>query len=138
MKRYPVSSRIHGHVSAVGGPTPGFPYCITYSSGGTEIPLRQWCVVAMRYNGWDSRVYVNGQLDAWEFRNPFPYSDGLFNGGEDGEAFTVGAVHRSGEWGNFYTGRIGGLAVFDRALSEDELANFGSPAKYQMPVAESK
>lgn len=135
MKRYPVANRIHGHVSSVGGPTPGFRYCVSYSSGATTIPLQQWCAVAMRYDGKDSRVYVDGRLDAWEFRNPFPYSDGLFDGGVEGEAFTVGAVHRGNEWGNFYGGRLGGLAVFDRALSDDEIAKFGTTLEYQTPDA---
>jgi hypothetical protein len=45
---------------------------------------------------------------------------GLFDGGEDGSDFTVGAVHRLGEMGNNFVGQIGGIAVFDRALSDDE------------------
>jgi len=121
MKRYPLANRIHGHVSAVGGPTAGESYCITYSSGATEIPMGRWVCLAMTYNGRESRVYVNGRLDALEHYNPFPYSDGLFAGGADGADFTVGAVHRSGTWGNFFGGQIGGLAIFRRALSEREL-----------------
>lgn len=121
MKRYPLANRIHGHVSAVGGPTPGEEFCITYSSGATEIPLGRWVCLAMTYDGRASRVYVNGRLDALEHFNPFPYSDGLFDGGADGADFTVGAVHRSGIWGNFFGGQIGGLAIFRRALGESEL-----------------
>ena len=34
--------------------------------------------------------------------------------------FTVGAVDREGEIGNFFTGRIGGLAMYNRALSPAE------------------
>lgn len=122
MKRYPVKNRIHGHVSGVGGPTPGERFCITYSSGATEIGFDRWYCVAMTYDGRMSRVYVNGKLDAWEHRNPFPYSDGLYDGGEEGADFTVGAVHRAGEWGNFFGGDMGGLAIFDRALRGEELA----------------
>lgn len=122
MKRYPVSNRIHGHVSAIGGGTPGNKYCITYSSGATAIPLGEWQCLAMSYDGKASRVFVNGKLDAWELRNPFPYEDGIFDGGEDGAAFTVGAVHRGGSWGNFFGGTIGGLAVFKRALTDAEIA----------------
>lgn len=121
MKRYPVHHRIHGHVSAVGGPTPGEKFCITYSSGATEIGFDQWYCVAMSYDGKFSRVYVNGKLDAWEHRNPFPYEDGLFDGGENGADFTVGGVHRGGEWGNFFDGIMAGVAVFNRALSDEEL-----------------
>jgi len=123
MKRYPLANRIHGHVSAIGGPTPGDDFCITYSSGKTEIPLRSWQLLVMRYDSKESRVYVNGKLDALEQYNPFPYADGLFDGGEDGSPFTVGAVHRGGSWGNFFGGRLGGLAVFNRALSDEEIAS---------------
>ncbi|TLD69930.1 LamG domain-containing protein [Phragmitibacter flavus] len=121
MKRYPVKDRIHGHVSAVGGPTPGEKFCITYSSGATEIGFEDWYCVAMTYDGKASRVYVNGKLDTWEQRNPFAYEDGLFDGGDDGADFTVGAVHRGGEWGNFFDGKMAGVAVFNRALSAEEL-----------------
>ncbi|NLT70156.1 MAG: LamG domain-containing protein [Verrucomicrobiaceae bacterium] len=121
MKRYPVRDRIHGHVSAVGGPTAGEKYCITYATGATEIGFDAWHCVAMTYDGASSRVYVDGKLDAWEHRNPFPYTEGLFEGGEDGADFTVGAVHRGGEWGNFFGGDMGGVAVYRRALGEAEL-----------------
>lgn len=121
MKRYPLANRIHGHVSAVGGPTPGEEFCITYSSGVTEVPLHQWHCLAMTYDGQASRVYVDGKLDALKQYNPFPYPDGLFDGGAVGADFTVGAVHRGGTWGNFFGGQIGGLAIFKRALSEAEM-----------------
>ncbi|MEI8292266.1 MAG: LamG domain-containing protein, partial [Verrucomicrobiota bacterium] len=56
-----------------------------------------------------------------EHYNPFPYPDGIYNGGKEGAPFTVGAVHRGGEWGNFFGGQIGGLAIFQRALTETEM-----------------
>jgi hypothetical protein len=121
MKRYPLANRTHGHVSAIGGATPGDKACITYSSGATEIPLHEWHCLAMTYDGRESRVYVDGKLDALEHYNPFPYADGLFDGGAKGAPFTVGAVHRGGEWGNFFGGQIGGLAIFRRALNEAEM-----------------
>lgn len=62
MQRYRVSDRIHGHVSAVGGPTPGNKVCITYSSGATDIPLNEWHCIAMTYDGTASRVYIDGRL----------------------------------------------------------------------------
>ncbi len=135
MVRYPLANRIHGHVSAIGGPTPGDRFCITYSSGATEIPFGQWVCLALRYDGRESRVYVNGRLDALEHYNPFPFPDGLFEGGADGADFTVGAVHRGGEWGNFFSGRIAGLAVFTRALSDDELALLGELGTTPLPTS---
>jgi hypothetical protein len=133
MKRYPLANRIHGHVSAIGGPTPGEDFCITYSSGATEIPMQSWQFLVMRYDGAESRVYVNGKLDALEQYNPFPYPDGLFDGGEDGADFTVGAVHRGGEWGNFFGGRLGGLAVFDRALTDREIESLAEMTGHSAP-----
>lgn len=121
MKRYPLANRIHGHVSAIGGPTPGDDFCITYSSGATEIPMKKWVCLVMQYTGKESRVYVNGKLDVLEQYNPFPYPDGLYDGGKEGADFTVGAVHRGGTWGNFFGGQLGGLAVYDRALTDAEL-----------------
>lgn len=125
--RYPLGNRVHGHVSGVGGPTPGHPYCNSFSSGASDVPFGEWVCIAMTYDGACSRVYVNGRLDALEDFNPYPYDEGLFDGGADGADFTVGAVHRSGEWGNFFGGDIGGLAVFKRALSEAELAALADP-----------
>ena len=121
MKRHPVKDRIHGHVSAVGGPTPGNPFCITYSTSATPIPLGEWHCLAMSYDGRESRVYVDGKLDALEHYNPFACPGGIYNGGKEGAPFTVGAVHRGGEWGNFFGGQIGGLAIFRRALTETEI-----------------
>ncbi|MCB1208642.1 MAG: DUF4886 domain-containing protein [Verrucomicrobiales bacterium] len=53
-------------------------------------------VLALRYNSNDSRVYVKGQLGAFENCNPFSYRESLFDGGSEEAAFTVGAVHRDG------------------------------------------
>ncbi len=128
MQRYPMTDRIHGHVSAVGGPTPGHKYCITYASGATPIPFDRWVCIAMSYDGRYSRVFVDGRLDAREQYNPFPYPYGLYDGGSNGAPFTVGAVHRHGAWGNFFGGLLGGLAVYRRALSEAELSRIAPRA----------
>ncbi|NBT16638.1 MAG: LamG domain-containing protein, partial [Chitinophagia bacterium] len=47
------------------------------------------------------------------------FPDGMGNNGSD---FTVGAVLLKSGMGNFFKGQIGGLAVFDRALSATEIA----------------
>ena len=59
--------------------------------------------------------------DVRETFNPYAYPGGLFDGGLDGADFTVAAVHRSNTMGNWFTGVLGGLAVYDRALSDDEM-----------------
>lgn len=51
-------------------------------------------------------------------KNPYYFPDGMGNNGSD---FTVGAVLLKAGMGNFFKGQIGGLAVFDRTLSDAEL-----------------
>lgn len=118
MTRKPTKDEAHGHVSDVGGPTEGQKFCITYSSSGTKISLNQWTHVAMTFDGKASRVFVNGKLVAEEGHNPYPLENGIFDGIGD---FTVGAVDRSGEMGNFLNGELDELAIYSEALSESLL-----------------
>ena len=53
-------------------------------------------------------------------KNPYYFPDGL---GSNGSDFTLGAVLVGGRPGNFYRGDIGGLAIYDRALSDAEMAS---------------
>ncbi|GGD82898.1 LamG domain-containing protein [Paenibacillus nasutitermitis] len=115
------AEQVCGHVSAVGDPTPGYKYCMTSSIGATPVSKGEWHFIAFTYDSAESRAYLDGRLDQREAFNPYSYPDGLFDGGEEGADFTVGAVNRSGEIGNFYNGLLGGLAVFNRALSEEEI-----------------
>lgn len=123
MTRTPCKDLFQGHVSAVGGPTPGERFCITYASSASKVPFEDWQCLALTYDSKEVRLYLNGRLDAAEGNNPFPYADGLFDGGEDGGEFTVGSVSVGGKPGNFFGGKIGGLAVFSRALTADEILN---------------
>ncbi len=113
--------QVCGHVSNVGGPTPGHKWCMDASIGETKVPLDVWQCVGFTYDSKIVKSYLNGQHDARPGLSPYAYPGGLFDGGTDGSDFTVGAVHRSGEMGNFYEGALGGLAVFDRALSANEM-----------------
>ena len=54
-------------------------------------------------------------------KNPYYFPDGMGNNGSD---FTVGAVLLKAGMGNFFKGQIGGLAVFNRALTDEELIMF--------------
>ncbi|QJD82003.1 LamG domain-containing protein [Cohnella herbarum] len=121
--------QVCGHVSSIGGPTPGYRYCMDASIGQSPVPLDRWQFVAFTYDGEYARSYLNGKLDTRETFNPYSYRGGLYDGGEDGADFTVGAVDRSGEIGNYYAGRIGGLAVFRQALSEQEIAQMACGIK---------
>jgi len=133
------AQQVGAHISAHGGPTPGHPYCMDVAIGATPVPLDRWQCVAISYDGRHARAYLDGRLDVREpqgdyGRNPFRYPDGLLKGDAD---FTVGAVARparvesdgrggfvetGGVIANPFTGLLGGLAVFKRALSDDELA----------------
>jgi hypothetical protein len=89
--------------------------------GASYLTYFDWHCVAFSYDGQLVRAYLDGQLDSRVGFNPFAYPSGLFTAGSDGADFTVGAVHRSGAMGNWFVGRLGGLAVFSRALSTQEI-----------------
>lgn len=129
MQRVPCENRVHGHISAVGGPTPGDRVCRTYASGATEVPTGIWQCVGMTYDGSAIGVYVNGALDESRAFNPFPYADGIFEAGEGGADFTVGANSVRGVMENYFGGLIGGLAVYDRSLTVEEMQALGASTR---------
>jgi len=121
------NDQICGHVSHSGGPTAGFRYCMDGALGATPVAWDAWKVVGMSYDGVQAMAWLDGKLDRQDGLNPYPYAGGLHDGGKGGSDFTVGAVDRSGEMGNFFTGLLGGLAVFERALSPAEMWALGAP-----------
>jgi hypothetical protein len=112
---------VGGHVSVEGGPTQGYPWCMTTAIGATPLAKDEWYALAFTYDGTYAKVYVDGVLDKRETYNPYLYDKGLFDGGLTGADFTVGGVNRSGEMGNFYAGLLGGLAVCNEALTDEEI-----------------
>ncbi len=116
------NNSVSGHVSTIGGPTPGCRYCEDVSVGKTPVPFDEWCTVAFSYDREYARSYLNGELDAWDDKNPYHYPGRLFSPPTGGSDFTVGAVDRSGETGNWFRGLLGGLAIYGRALSAPEIA----------------
>lgn len=114
--------QVCGHVSNLGGPTPGYKYCMDASIGKTPVPRDQWCCAGFTYDSQQAISYLHGKCDTRPGRNPYTYPGGLFDGGDRPADFTVGSVTRSGQMGNFFVGTIGGLAVFNRALSPEEMA----------------
>lgn len=121
LKIWESCDQVGGHVSVEGGPTEGHPWCMSTAIGATPVTKGEWHAVAFTYDGTWAKVYLDGELDEREIYNPYLYDKGLFDGGSTGSDFTVGAVHRSGEMGNFYAGLLGGLAVFNKALPADEI-----------------
>lgn len=121
MVRYPASGLLHGHISATGGKSPEQAAWISYSSSGEPVKENEWICIAITYDGKEIKSYINGTLSDSEFTNPFPYPDGIFDGGENGADFTVGANSVGGKMTNQFIGKISGLAVFNIALEEKEL-----------------
>lgn len=132
--------RVCGHISQTGKATPPFPHSIDYSASKQLVPYNEWCCIAFTYDGEYIKSYFNGKFEEREseyihntkgfegypnglmqVKNPYYFSDGLGNAGSD---FTVGAVLLHVGMKNFFKGQIGGLAVFNRALTEKEIALF--------------
>lgn len=115
------ADQVCGHISGVGGPTPGQRWCIEASIGKQEVKYNDWSFVGFTYDSKEIKSYHNGELDVRVERNPYNYTEGIFDAGEPGSDFTVAAVHRLGEMGNNFVGQISGLAIFDRALVAAEI-----------------
>lgn len=137
LPHYNGKNQVCGHISYTGKPTPPFPYSSDYSASKQEVKANEWTFVAFTYDGQYIRSYVNGQFQSREkelilntkgfegypdgliqSKNPYYFPDGIGNNGSD---FTVGAVLLKRGMGNFFKGQIGGLAVFNHALSPKEL-----------------
>lgn len=137
--RTPTEHRAHAYVSAEGGGTPGKGVCFSYSTGATFLELDRWYFLAATYDQKELRAYVNGKLDTLENHNPFHYpGKPIFDGGPNGSDFTV-AQRAAGSWADYPEGRIrnsvgfsgviGGLAVYRRALSSEEIDRIHAAAQ---------
>lgn len=139
LPHYNGRNQVCGHISKIGGPTPPFPYSIDYSASKQEVTPNRWECIAFTYDGEFIRSYLNGMFEEREpelidntrgfegypegltqSKNPYYYPDGMGNNGSD---FTVGAVRLENGMGNFFKGQIGGIAIFNRALSDNEILN---------------
>lgn len=134
---YNGKDQVCGHISKTGKPTPPFPYSIDYSASRQTVPVNEWCCVAFTYDGQYIKSFLNGDFEARDpelidntagfdgypdgliqSKNPYFFPSGIGNNGSD---FTVGAVLLKSGMGNYFNGLIGGLAVFNRALSDAEI-----------------
>lgn len=116
--------QVGGHISSIGGSSPGHDHSRSRANGATPVPFDEWVSIGFTYDGDFIRAYYNGAFDALKGVNPYQYPNGIFDGGPDGSAFTVGSVPRERPPqgpGNYFTGVIGGIAVFDRALHTEEM-----------------
>jgi len=67
------------------------------------------------------RGWLDGRSETRVGFNPYAFPHGIYDAGPEGADFTVGAVHRAGEVGNWFAGWLGGLAIYRRALAVKEL-----------------
>lgn len=135
------------------------PWCADYAATAHEVPEGQWCTLGFTYDGQYIRAYINGVLDKRDARpeydhrtdryftregpgrknrgmNPYYLGKEIYRydakrdaktkprGGSD---FTVGSRTAGGEVPSVM--RLGGLAVFDRALSDAEMLALHQAAK---------
>lgn len=141
LPHYNGGDQVCGHISKTGKPTPPFPYSIDYSASKQKVPANEWCCIAFTYDGQIIKSYLNGVFESREpelinntsgyegyphgltqNKNPYFYPDGIGNNGSD---FTIGAVLLRSGMGNFFKGLIGGVAVFNRSLTEKEIYGIG-------------
>lgn len=134
---YNGNSQVCGHISKTGKPTHPFPFSIDYSASKQIVPKNEWCCVAFTFDGKFIKSYLNGVFEARgpelinntkgfpgypeglvQPKNPYSFPYGIGNNGSD---FTVGAVLLKKGIGNFFKGLIGGIAVYNRALTDEEL-----------------
>jgi hypothetical protein len=117
------------HISYDGQGTPPSPFNTDYSAGAQLVVYKPHQCAAVTWDGVSARSYLDGYFlprppgphpsnDIW--RNPYtPAHPGLFEGTDAN--FTVGRNHIAGGMFNDFRGVIYGLAIYDRALSDDEL-----------------
>lgn len=137
LPHYNGGDQVCGHISSTGKPTFPFPYSIDYSASAQKVPVNEWCCAAFTYDGEYIKSYLNGEFEPREpelikhtagfegylngliqSKNPYYFPYGIGNNGSD---FTVGAVLLKSGMGNFFKGQIAGLAIFNRALDDDEI-----------------
>lgn len=138
-------NQVCGHISRKGGATYPFPYSIDYSASAQKVPFEQWTLVAFTYDGRHIRSYVDGKFGyrnpelinhtkgfkeypngLVQSKNPYYFPDGI---GDNGSDFTVGAVRLKRGMGNWFKGKIGAIAVYNRALLEKEISEIYNSTK---------
>ena len=127
-----------------------FPWCADYAATAREVPVERWCSLGFTYDGKFIRAYIDGALDARALdavkdkrtdryftsegpdgkdrgMNPYFHGRGIFHyaqqpGKMGGADFTVGARYAGGNvLGEASIGKFGGLAVFNRAITDAEM-----------------
>lgn len=129
-RRTACQHRVHAYLSHEGGHTPGDPACFSYATGATEIVPANWHCFALRWDGRFLEAWLDGRLDVHPGHNPLPFEGSIFSGGRAGADFTI-AQRCMAAWRDYPAGRmpteegfsglLGGVAVYNRALEADEM-----------------
>jgi hypothetical protein len=102
---------------------------VTAESPGSQWSAGTWIHVAVVYDGTDIRVYLDGALASNGASNPATYSGGIYN---SSAAFNIGAWNAGASL--WFDGLLDEMAVFDRALSADEVAGIAAYGIQTRPV----
>lgn len=136
------------HLGAQDGPSPGYPFNRDYAASArkyfTGTGQGQWHMEAGTFDGSQIIAYIDGLTDSWQAapepppsvlgfadgiyvpqvvdRNPFVIHKGI-NRSQTQKIFTIGGTCGvSPDAGQSWTtGKLGGIAVFNRALTADEI-----------------
>lgn len=139
LPKYNGKNNVCGHISSTGKPTPPFPYSIDYSASKQTVLVgdSNWNLIGFTYDGYQIKSYCNGvflkrEVELINDTKGFPgYDNGLFASknpyifpfgmGNNGANFTVGSNLIYSGYSNFFNGKIAGIAIFDRVLTENEI-----------------
>ncbi|MFH1726043.1 MAG: LamG domain-containing protein [Elusimicrobiota bacterium] len=97
-----------GHQRKTTFPTANFYGYYRDVSGSAEVFADEWTHVAVTYDGSDIRIYINGAAGS---PSPQPL---------DTDASTLTIGHYPG-WPSYYIGEVDEIAVYDRALTAEEI-----------------
>lgn len=142
LPKYNGKNNVCGHISRTGKPTPPFPYSVDYSASKQTVLVgdTNWNLIGFTYDGYQVKSYCNGvflnrEVELINDTKGFPgYENGMyasknpyifpFGMGNNGANFTVGGNLIHSGYSNFFNGKIAGIAIFDRVLSDVEIINF--------------
>jgi len=97
-------------------------------TANSTVAAGTWYHIAVVYDGTDIRIFIDGVLSENGVNNPVAYSDGIF---DSAAAFCLG---RQDGGGYYYDGLLDEVAIFDRALSADEVAAIYNLGILDFPV----
>lgn len=138
---YGASRRVSPHMSTQDGGTPGYPWNVDLGASARQVDTGSWHMEVASYDGEKLVAYIDGVPDSYpDYSEPEPdpgyskqrlhisknpyFNDGGINSSPTKKIFTIGAA-LIGETPytpvNHTKGWIGGVAVFNEALSAEEI-----------------